>query len=120
MDRRTYTNELISIVGSLEPAQRSQFISSFSASEKNPVIMFGLNIWLGGLGVDRFVVGDALAGVLKLLVTLVSIGTLGWVWVLIDCFLIGGRTRDKNIETARNLKASMTGTSPSIQTFSGS
>ncbi|AZU03994.1 TM2 domain protein [Glycocaulis alkaliphilus] len=101
MNRQSYTAELLTIVGSLPEANRPGFISAFQASEKNPVLLFGFNIWLGGLGIDRFLVGDILAGVLKL----ITLGGFG-LWVLIDCFLIGGRTRQKNIEYARQLRDS--------------
>lgn len=101
MNRHSYTAELLTIVGSLPEANRPGFISAFQASEKNPVLLYGFNIWLGFLGIDRFLVGDILAGVLKL----ITLGGFG-LWVLIDYFLIGGRARQKNIEHARQLRDS--------------
>lgn len=101
MNRYSYTTELLTIVGSLPEANRPGFIAAFQASEKNPVLLYGFNIWLGFLGIDRFLVGDILAGVLKL----ITFGGFG-LWVLIDYFLIGGRTRQKNIEHARQLRDS--------------
>ncbi|KPP82709.1 MAG: hypothetical protein HLUCCA04_01205 [Oceanicaulis sp. HLUCCA04] len=101
MNRQSYTAELLTIVGSLPEANRPGFISAFQASEKNPVLLYGFNIWLGFLGIDRFLVGDILAGVLKL----ITFGGFG-LWVLIDYFLIGSRTRQKNIEYARQLRDS--------------
>ncbi|MCH8490527.1 MAG: TM2 domain-containing protein [Oceanicaulis sp.] len=101
MNRHSYTTELLSIVGSLPEANRPGFISAFQSSEKNPVLLFGFNIWLGGLGIDRFLVGDIVAGIFKL----ITLGGFG-LWVLIDCFLIGGRARLKNIEHARQLRDS--------------
>lgn len=101
MNRYSYTTELFTIVGSLPEANRPGFIAAFQASEKNPVLLFGFNVWLGFLGIDRFLVGDILAGVLKL----ITFGGFG-LWVLIDYFLIGGRTRQKNIEYARQLRDS--------------
>lgn len=101
MNRFSYTNELFAIVGSLPEASQPGFLSAFQASEKNPVLLYGFNIWLGFLGIDRFLVGDIIAGILKL----ITFGGFG-LWQLIDCFLIGGRARQKNIEYARQLRDS--------------
>lgn len=104
MNRQAYTQELFAILNSLPDSKRAEFAAAFGAVEKNPVILFGLNAYLGFLGIDRFVVGDILAGVLKL----ITGGGFG-LWVLIDLFLIGGRARTKNIIAARQLKASLSG-----------
>lgn len=101
MNNQTYTAELLTIVGSLPEASRPGFITAFQSGAKNPVLLFGFNIWLGGLGIDRFLVGDIVAGVLKL----ITLGGFG-LWILIDCFLIGSRARQKNIENARQLRDS--------------
>jgi len=101
MNQQSYTLELHSIIRSLPEANQNNFLSAFQPSEKNPVVLFGFNIWLGWLGIDRFLVGDVLAGVLKLL----TFGGFG-IWQLVDCFLIGGRARDKNIALARQMAAS--------------
>ena len=99
MNQRAYTLELHSIIGSIPEANRNNFLAAFQASEKNPVLLFGFNIWLGFLGIDRFLVGDIVAGILKL----ITLGGFG-IWQLIDCFLIGGRARDKNIQLARQMR----------------
>ena len=104
MNRQAYTQELFAILNSLPDSKRAEFAAAFGAVEKNPVILFGLNAYLGFLGIDRFVVGDILAGVLKL----ITGGGFG-LWILIDLFLIGGRARTKNIIAARQLKASLSG-----------
>lgn len=102
MNRKAYMHELLNIASSVPQTQRASFVATFAEVEKNPTVLFGFNIWLGSLGIDRFLVGDIVAGVLKL----ITLGGLG-LWVLIDCFLIGGRARTKNIIAARNLKASL-------------
>ena len=66
------------------------------------MVIFGFSAFLGALGVDRFLVGDTLLGVVKLL----TMGGFG-IWAIVDLFLIGGRARTKNIEMARQLKASL-------------
>ena len=101
MNSKSYTMELASIINGLPEANRQSFITAFQASEKNPVLIFGFSIWLGGLGIDRMLVGDVVAGILKL----ITLGGFG-IWQLIDWFLIGGRTRDKNIALARSMAAS--------------
>ena len=50
-----------------------------------------ISIFLGGLGIDRFMIGDIGLGVLKLL----TFGVFG-IFTIIDWFLISGRTKEKN------------------------
>jgi TM2 domain-containing membrane protein YozV len=61
---------------------------------KNPTTILLFSIFLGELGVDRFMLGDVGMGVGKLL-------TFGGclVWWLIDLFLVQDRARVKNYET---------------------
>lgn len=106
MNLKGYTVELASIVASIPESRRQSFLTAFQSSEKNPTLLFGFNVWLGFLGVDRFLVGDIVAGILKL----ITLGGFG-LWVLIDYFLIGSRARAKNIELARQLRASFSGDS---------
>ena len=101
MNSKTYTMELANIINGIHEANRASFITAFQASEKNPLLIFGFGIFLGGLGIDRMLVGDVVAGILKL----ITLGGFG-LWQLIDWFLIGGRTRDKNIALARSMAAS--------------
>lgn len=96
MDRLAYEREIMEMAGSLNDADRTKFISIYQSESLNPVVVFGWNVWLGWLGIDRFIVGDILLGVLKL----ITFGGLG-IWQIVDCFLIGNRTRTKNIEKAR-------------------
>ena len=62
-------------------------------SFKNPTTALLLSIFAGGLGIDRFYIGDTGLGIGKLL-------TAGGccVWAIIDIFLIMGDTREKNYE----------------------
>lgn len=50
-----------------------------------------LSIFVGGLGIDRFYLGHIGLGVGKLLVTLLSLGTVGWIWWIVDLILIATR-----------------------------
>jgi len=103
MDRFYYRKELLDIIIGFEGSDRERFLSEFSRVEKNPVALYGWNIWLGFLGIDRFIVGDILLGILKL----ITFGGFG-LWVIVDYFLIGNRTRTKNLEKARWIQQNMT------------
>lgn len=45
-------------------------------------------IFLGGIGVHSFFVGKVGIGIAQIAITVVSLGTLGWIWPLIDVILI--------------------------------
>ena len=96
MDKHIYEREIIQMGAALNDADREKFISILQREAQNPVELFGWNMWLGIFGMDRFIVGDTLLGILKL----ITLGGLG-IWQIVDCFLIGNRTRVKNIEKAR-------------------
>ena len=54
--------------------------------------LYGLqNLLVGGIGIDRFDIGDTGLGIAKL----ITCGGLG-IWALIDLFLIMNATREKN------------------------
>ena len=56
-----------------------------------------LSVFLGALGVDRFYLGYTLLGVLKLGATLLSFGTLAWIWWILDIILIAtGKLNEAN------------------------
>jgi hypothetical protein len=102
MNRKAYTRELMSIYASIGEEKRADFSAIYAEREKNPLLAFGFNIWLGGLGIDRFYVGQTLLGVIKL----ITLGGFG-IWVFIDLFLIGGVARERSIEAARSIRDSM-------------
>lgn len=60
-------------------------------SFKSPMTMLMISIFLGSLGVDRFMLGQAGAGIGKLL----TVGGCG-IWWLIDLFNIGNATKKYN------------------------
>lgn len=102
MNRRAYFSELQEIVFSFPEERRRQFASTFLEREKNPVISFGLNSFLGVFGADLFYLGLPLLGVVKL----ITGGGCG-IWTIINLFTIGSMTRERNLEIAREVKASM-------------
>lgn len=60
---------------------------------KSPTTMLIISLFLGSLGVDRFMLGDTGLGVLKLL----TCGG-GGIWTIIDWFLISDKTRQANFQ----------------------
>lgn len=58
---------------------------------KDPTTSLIVSLLAGGLGIDRFIIGDTGLGVAKLL----TCGGLG-IWTIIDWFMIMGATREKN------------------------
>ena len=62
-----------------------------SVELKDPTVLLLLSIFLGSLGVDRFMLGDIGMGVLKLL----TFGVCG-ILTIIDWFTIMKRTKDLN------------------------
>lgn len=82
--------------------ERMQFDMQMANQRKNPTTAILLSIFLGGLGVDRFYIGDTGLGIGKLL-------TLGgiWVWAIIDWFLIKKATMRRNMETAQAIHDSL-------------
>ena len=63
------------------------------AGFKDPTITLIISLLGGGLGIDRFYIGDTGLGVAKLL----TCGGLG-IWSIIDWFLIMGVVREKNFQ----------------------
>ena len=60
---------------------------------KDPTTTLIVSILAGGLGIDRFMIGDTGLGVGKLL----TCGGLG-IWTIIDWFMIQKATREKNMQ----------------------
>ncbi len=59
----------------------------------NPTNVLLFSIFLGGFGVDRFVIGDTGLGVAKLLLGTFTCG----IWPLVDIFLWYKRAKEKNL-----------------------
>lgn len=68
----------------------SRFSMLSSVQFKDPTTILLVSIFLGGLGIDRFMIGDTGMGILKLL----TFGLCG-ILAIIDWFLIQSRTRKK-------------------------
>jgi TM2 domain-containing membrane protein YozV len=71
---------------------------------KDPETMLGMSILFGWLGIDRFMLGQAGLGILKLL----TLGGFG-VWWFADWFLITSATKEYNFKKAINCSGQFQG-----------
>lgn len=69
--------------------QRFQMVSMIEL--KNPTTLLLISIFIGGLGIDRFMIGDTGMGILKLLT-----GGCCGVLTIIDWFTISKKTKELN------------------------
>lgn len=65
---------------------------------KDPTTIVLVSIFLGGLGIDRFMIGDTGMGVLKLLT-----GGCCGILTIIDWFTVSGKTKEKNFNKIMTL-----------------
>ena len=82
----------------LTDQQKMLFSSQFDSAKKDRNTILILSIFLGGWGIDRFMIGDIGMGVLKLL----TFGLCGVLW-LIDLFLIRGKVDEYNRKQANEI-----------------
>lgn len=79
---------------SLKNVSDEAYPNIVATQTKSPVTVILLSIFLGGLGVDRFYIGDVGLGIAKLL--------LGWatcgIWPLIDIFLCYKKAKEYNYQ----------------------
>tara|TARA_B100001250_G_scaffold397689_1_gene405068 strand:+ start:1069 stop:1446 length:378 start_codon:yes stop_codon:yes gene_type:complete len=75
--------------------ERSSFLIACNQEAKDTTTILLISIFLGGMGIDRFVIGDTGLGLLKLF----SLGGCG-LWWIIDLFLIMNATKFKNAASA--------------------
>ena len=75
--------------------ERAAFLIACDQEAKDPTTILLISIFLGAIGIDRFVIGDTVLGLLKLF-------TFGGcsLWWFIDLFLIMGATKEKNAASA--------------------
>lgn len=76
----------------------SRYITISCVEMKDPIVMLLISVFLGGLGVDRFLLGNIGLGILKLLTG----GLCGILW-LIDIFIIPGKTKECNYNELMNI-----------------
>ena len=69
----------------------SKFALVSSVEMKDPMTLLLVSIFLGSLGVDRFMLGQVGLGIVKLL----TLGLCG-IWTIIDWFIIQNKTKERN------------------------
>ncbi|MBQ8229096.1 MAG: TM2 domain-containing protein [Clostridia bacterium] len=87
-------DKLYIIKRKLEETPDEKFDEIFCAKFHNPTHILLFSIFLGSLGVDRFLIGDTGLGIGKLL--------LGWatcgIWPLMDIFFSHSKAKQKNFD----------------------
>jgi len=86
-------NQLMYVRERLIAMDESKWVYVQTLQFKDPTISLIISILIGALAIDRFLIGDIGLGIAKLL----TCGGLG-IWVIVDWFLIMGRTKEKNFE----------------------
>ena len=76
----------------LENASDECYESVSNVQTMSHILVLILSIFLGGIGVDRFVVGDVGLGICKLLFGWLTLG----IWPLIDIFFSYKRAKENN------------------------
>ena len=84
-------DKLAIIKQKLESAEDSKSIIVSSIEMKDPTIVLVISLFLGGLGIDRFMIGDSGMGILKLL----TCGLCG-ILTIIDWVIIMEKTKEYN------------------------
>ncbi len=80
------------IRGKLEKADEDAFLALQACELKDPTTLLLVSLFLGGLGIDRFMLGETGMGILKLL----TAGCCG-ILAIIDWFTIIRKTKQKNL-----------------------
>lgn len=83
---------LLIIRQKLEKASDEAFLQLQSIELKDPTTLLLISIFLGTLGIDRFMLGDIGMGILKLLT-----GGLCGILTIIDWFIISKKAKEANL-----------------------
>lgn len=76
----------------------SRFAIISSVDLKDPTTILLVSIFLGNLGIDRFMIGDTGMGVLKLL----TAGVCG-ILTIVDWFIISNKTKELNFNNLMSI-----------------
>lgn len=85
------SHQLMAIREKLLTLDENKWVVLQTLDLKDPTTSLIVSILAGGLGIDRFLIGDTGLGIGKLL----TCGGFG-IWAIVDLFLIMGATREKN------------------------
>jgi TM2 domain-containing membrane protein YozV len=93
MNEKFPSEKLMLIRDQLSKLEDSKMPVIQSIQYKNPTTLLIISLFLGSLGVDRFMMGETGLGVVKL----ITCGGCG-VWTIIDWFTIMGKAREWNYQ----------------------
>lgn len=82
----------------LKTMDESKFSLISTIELKDPTTILLVSIFLGGLGIDRFMIGDTGVGILKLLT-----GGVCGILALVDWFTISQKTKELNFNNVMAL-----------------
>ena len=85
------STHIMAIRSQLEKMDDDRFGGLQALDYKNPTTLLIVSLFIGSLGVDRFMLGQTGLGVAKLLTG----GACG-IWTIIDWFTISARTKEYN------------------------
>ncbi len=74
-------------------ADEGKYIVVQSLDHKDPTVVLIISLFLGSLGIDRFMLGDVGIGILKLLT-----GGVCGILTIIDWFTVMNKAREKNYQ----------------------
>lgn len=84
---------LTKVIERLNQVDNSKFQLAASIDYKEPSVMLIVSLLAGGLGIDRFMLGETGLGVAKLLT-----GGGCMIWTIIDWFSIQDKTKEYNFQ----------------------
>jgi len=90
-------------IQNLDPTQRAIIISNHESNKKSTAVFAILALFLGGLGIHHFYMGDTLAGILSLLLCWTFLPALFALVELCFCWLIVPRHNEKMLSKQLDL-----------------
>ncbi|MDE6356298.1 MAG: TM2 domain-containing protein [Clostridia bacterium] len=92
-------DKIIVLKNKLEAVSDDKVDAIMCASLYNPTHILLFSVFLGGFGVDRFMIGDTGFGIAKLLFGWVTCG----IWPIIDIFISYKKAKEKNFNTVMSI-----------------
>ena len=93
------SNKTMLLKNKLEQADENTVSNLAMVKLHNPIVVLLISIFLGALGIDRFMIGDVGLGICKLLFGWITFG----IWPLIDIFCSYKKAKEKNLQSLLNV-----------------
>lgn len=90
--------KLMYVTEKLRTMDEQKFLMAQTIELKNPTVIFVVSLFLGWLGIDRFMLGHVGMGILKLL----TMGGFGFI-AIYDWFVVAKKAREINFNTFMSL-----------------